>query len=229
MNFCTMAWFTARPIQATVFPRTTDQKVILSKGEGLNLKIYFALKMTALWDIAPSSLSEVDQRFTGAYCFHHHRSDDGGCTHLWNVGIIQRDYTTLYPRKLSFSYSQPWEPEITCIAYIYLFLWEELLRIVLKIMMTGKTKENRKHHYEGSRDWPDMNLWVNLKFGKPGIEEYQQSCLRKLCVWNLKRSKLVLGFPTLREVLEHSLMFLFSFFTLACLLGLHNLKVQRPS
>lgn len=40
-NFCTMAWLTARPVQATVFPRTTDQTVILSKGEGLNLKICF--------------------------------------------------------------------------------------------------------------------------------------------------------------------------------------------
>jgi hypothetical protein len=38
MNFCTIAWFTARPIQATVFPRTTVQNVILLKGEGLNLK-----------------------------------------------------------------------------------------------------------------------------------------------------------------------------------------------
>jgi hypothetical protein len=38
MNFCTIAWFTARPIQATVFPSTTVQNVILWKGEGSNLK-----------------------------------------------------------------------------------------------------------------------------------------------------------------------------------------------
>jgi hypothetical protein len=59
MNFCTIAWFTARPIQATVFPRTTVQNVILSKGEGLNLKnvvsLYFFTPFTErnldhLWD-----------------------------------------------------------------------------------------------------------------------------------------------------------------------------------
>jgi hypothetical protein len=31
-----------------------------------------------------------------------HRSDDGGSTHLWNVGLLQRDYTTLYPRQLPY-------------------------------------------------------------------------------------------------------------------------------
>jgi hypothetical protein len=34
MNFCTMAWFTASPIHATVLPTTTVQNVILSNGEG---------------------------------------------------------------------------------------------------------------------------------------------------------------------------------------------------
>jgi hypothetical protein len=28
--------------------------------------------MTAFWDIAPCSLVEVDRRFTGTYCLHHH-------------------------------------------------------------------------------------------------------------------------------------------------------------
>jgi hypothetical protein len=42
-----------------------------------------------------------------------HRPEDGGSMHLWNVGILQRDYRTLYPRKLSSSYSPPWEPEIS--------------------------------------------------------------------------------------------------------------------
>jgi hypothetical protein len=32
-----------------------------------------------------------------------HRPVDGGSTHLWNVGLLQRDYTALYPRRLSSS------------------------------------------------------------------------------------------------------------------------------
>jgi hypothetical protein len=26
--------------------------------------------------------------------------DDGGSTHLWNVGLLQQDYTAKYPRRL---------------------------------------------------------------------------------------------------------------------------------
>jgi hypothetical protein len=32
------------------------------------------LKMTVLWNIAVCSLVEVDRRFRGVYCFHHHSS-----------------------------------------------------------------------------------------------------------------------------------------------------------
>jgi hypothetical protein len=39
--------------------------------------------------------------------------DDGGCTHLWNVSLLLRDYTAPYPRRLSSSYSPPREPEIS--------------------------------------------------------------------------------------------------------------------
>jgi hypothetical protein len=41
-----------------------------------------------------------------------HCPDDGGSTHLWNVGLLQRDYTTQYTRRLSPSYSPPWKPQI---------------------------------------------------------------------------------------------------------------------
>jgi hypothetical protein len=41
------------------------------------------MKMTAFWDIAPCS------------------PDDGGTTHLWNVRLLQRHYTALYPRRMS--------------------------------------------------------------------------------------------------------------------------------
>jgi hypothetical protein len=36
-------------------------------------------------------------------CLHNqsdHCPDDGGSTHLWNVSLIRRDYTALYPRRL---------------------------------------------------------------------------------------------------------------------------------
>jgi len=29
-----------------------------------------------------------------------HRPVDGGSTHLWNVGLLQRDYSALYARRL---------------------------------------------------------------------------------------------------------------------------------
>jgi hypothetical protein len=38
---------------------------------------------------------------------------DGGITHLWNVDLLQRDYTAPCPRRLSFSYSSQWELEIS--------------------------------------------------------------------------------------------------------------------
>jgi hypothetical protein len=40
-------------------------------------------------------------------------TDDGGSTHHYIVGLLLRDYMALYPRRLSSSYSPPWEPEIS--------------------------------------------------------------------------------------------------------------------
>jgi hypothetical protein len=54
------------------------------------------VKMAAFWVIAPYSLVETDRRFRGVYCLY--RSDDAGSTLLWNVGLLQRDCTALYPR-----------------------------------------------------------------------------------------------------------------------------------
>jgi hypothetical protein len=34
-------------------------------------------------------------------------------THLWNIGILQRDYMAVYSRRLPYSYSPPWKPEIS--------------------------------------------------------------------------------------------------------------------
>jgi hypothetical protein len=56
------------------------------------------LKMRAFWGIAPCSL--VDRRSRGS-------------THVWNVGLLKRDYMALYLRRLLSSYSPPWESEIS--------------------------------------------------------------------------------------------------------------------
>jgi hypothetical protein len=61
------------------------------------------MKMRVFWDIAPCSLFGAARRFRSAYCLHHQGDppDYGSYTHLWNVGQIERDYTALYPRRLS--------------------------------------------------------------------------------------------------------------------------------
>jgi hypothetical protein len=46
------------------------------------------VKVGAFWDTAPCSLVIPD---------------DAGSTNLWNVGLFQRNYTALYPRRLSSS------------------------------------------------------------------------------------------------------------------------------
>jgi hypothetical protein len=56
------------------------------------------MKFRVFWDVAPCSHVEVNRNFTGAYCLRRHRPD-GGSTHLWNVGPLQRDYTDLLPRR----------------------------------------------------------------------------------------------------------------------------------
>jgi hypothetical protein len=58
------------------------------------------MKMIAFWDVVLPSHVEVDRRFKGAYCLHHHHlPDDEGSTYLLNVGQLKRDYTVLHPIK----------------------------------------------------------------------------------------------------------------------------------
>jgi hypothetical protein len=58
----------------------------------------------AFWDVALISLVGVDRRLRDAYFLHHHhRPDDGGSTHLRNVGLLKRDYTALHLRRLQSS------------------------------------------------------------------------------------------------------------------------------
>jgi hypothetical protein len=79
--------------------------IIVKHGDKL-IELNYYLKMTAFRDIQPCTLVDVDPRFGGAY-YLHHRPDDGGSMNLWNFGVLQRDYTALYPSKLSYSYSPP--------------------------------------------------------------------------------------------------------------------------
>jgi hypothetical protein len=44
--------------------------------------------------------------------YQYHRLDNGGSTRLLN-GLLQRDYTAVYPTRLLSSYSLPLEPEIS--------------------------------------------------------------------------------------------------------------------
>jgi hypothetical protein len=73
----------------------------------------YITNMKALWDTAPCSLVLVDRRFRGVYYLHHLNYGDGGSTHVWNVGLVQRGYTALYPRRLTSLFSPPWESEIS--------------------------------------------------------------------------------------------------------------------
>jgi hypothetical protein len=49
------------------------------------------MKMIAFWDTAPCNLFVVDRRFRDLYCLHQDDDspEDGGGTHLWNVGILR--------------------------------------------------------------------------------------------------------------------------------------------
>jgi hypothetical protein len=56
--------------------------------------------MKAFWQMTQFSLVEVQRRFRGASCLHQYRPDNGGSTHLWNVGVL-RHYAVQYPRGLT--------------------------------------------------------------------------------------------------------------------------------
>jgi hypothetical protein len=57
--------------------------------------------MGVFYDIAPCSLLGVDRRFRYAYCHHHHVSLMMEAVRTpWNVGLLEGDYTALYPRRL---------------------------------------------------------------------------------------------------------------------------------
>jgi hypothetical protein len=61
-----------------------------------------SMKYRVFWVVATCNYVEVDRRFRGAYCLHYQGdgTDDGGSMHLWNIGPVQYDYTTLQRRRL---------------------------------------------------------------------------------------------------------------------------------
>jgi hypothetical protein len=73
--------------------------------------MHITFKMTAFWNTAPCSLTAVEH-FRGAYCLHYQVITH----HLWNSVLLQWDYSGIYSRKLSSSYSPLWEPEISHIS-----------------------------------------------------------------------------------------------------------------
>jgi hypothetical protein len=96
------------------------------------LRFLSFMNMTVFWDVSSCTHVEVDRRFTGAYCLHH-QGDDGGSTHLWNVSHLLCDYMAQYPRRLSSSYSPPWEPEIflvLCFPYTKCIQWTHKRKVV---------------------------------------------------------------------------------------------------
>jgi hypothetical protein len=76
--------------------------VTITSNHCVRFHVFMAacMKMTAFWDIAQCSL-EVDRSFSGVYCFCH--QGDGGSTLLCSVTLLHRNYTVLYPRRLSSS------------------------------------------------------------------------------------------------------------------------------
>jgi hypothetical protein len=64
------------------------------------------------WDVAPCSLVEVYRRFRDS-------------KHLWDAGKLLPDYTAQHPRRQSFSYLPPWEPDISPVSWCLLLEWRE--------------------------------------------------------------------------------------------------------
>jgi hypothetical protein len=152
-------------------------------------------KVIAFWDIAPCSLLEIDRLFRGAYCICHR--SDGSSAHLWNVGLLQRDYTALYPTRLSNSHSLPWEPETSqfpsrltvrvCRSCHVGNNWNYVLTVVT--LVAGNTNEAVVECMVGSRgvwSWPESGIrrsvlcWcVWQKSGK----YYNVSIFNLLLIW----------------------------------------------
>jgi hypothetical protein len=101
--------------------------------------------LSAFWDTAPCSFVEISRRFRGVYCLYRQddESYDEGSTHFWNVGLLLRDYTALYPIRLSSSYSPPWELEIWWNKIS--FAQQLILAYILTCIVIGWIASEMKH------------------------------------------------------------------------------------
>jgi hypothetical protein len=62
------------------------------------------------------------------------RSDDGGSTHLWNVGQFLPDYTAQHPRRRPSSYSLPWESKIILNILDFDAIWRWIFSFTLSLL-----------------------------------------------------------------------------------------------
>jgi hypothetical protein len=145
--------------------------------------------MNVFWDIAPCSLAEVDWRFRGSYCVRHQGNDygpkDGQSTNLWNVGLVQRDNTALYPRRLPSLYSMPWEPPISLMYYWFLwrrtemslsFTFQFLFRWTRAYSSTVTAVYSHEHVELASSENTIDSLWWSAR-GKSRIPGFMHTAL----------------------------------------------------
>jgi hypothetical protein len=115
--------------------------------------------MTAFWDIALYSLIEVGRCFRGTYFLHHqgdHHPDEGS-THFWNVGQFLLEYTAQHPRRLSSSFSPPWEPEISLLACFNWIWYMPLNEIERWLWMMNREGFRR------SKSWEILNYCPRIE------------------------------------------------------------------
>jgi hypothetical protein len=110
VEVCDSGWFISLPILCWTLPiawhiydigvhDVSGVAVHLAIGNWDHYKLLTGapLKMRAFLDIGPCIVVGVDRRLRGEHCLHY----DGGSTHLWNVGLLEREYTALFSRRHS--------------------------------------------------------------------------------------------------------------------------------
>jgi hypothetical protein len=95
-------------------------------------------KMTVFWDVSPCSLVEVYLSLRGSN-YLHHRPDDGGSKHLWNVsiGLLLPGYTAHHSKTRSSSNSPPFvEPETRWFIAVFIRSAQWILSLHLVNILT---------------------------------------------------------------------------------------------
>jgi hypothetical protein len=62
-----------------------------------------SMKMAVFWDVAPCGLVDIDRRFRGAYCLHHHHHLDnaGQLPPLKRRSVFTRQHDTISQKTAS--------------------------------------------------------------------------------------------------------------------------------